>query len=158
MTRGECRVKVRSIFEGWMEVFRSTSASPSPPLSEEPLCLLVIIALTCAVCACLCLPSLNRFLCLWYNEKDCTITVLSPQISVTKHPMLMKNYFNCFGWHLQYVRVAKRQTQKQQHRFGQWLLYKDHLQDRNLCVTVSPFTALCELMRNTRGAEGVGYS
>lgn len=57
---------------------------------------------------CFCLPSLNRFLCLWYNEKDCTITVLSPQILVTKYSMLMKNYFNCFGCHLQYVRVAKR--------------------------------------------------
>lgn len=146
--------------EGQVDMRVEWRFSEEPPLHPAPLCQKsrrCVSNYSSNVC-CLCLPTLNRFLCLWYNEKHWTITVLSSQISVTKYSVLMMNYFNCFGWHLQYVRVAKSQTQKQQHTFGQWLLYKDHLQDRNLCVTVSPFTALSELMRNMRGTEGFGYS
>lgn len=37
-------------------------------------------------------------------------------------------------------------------------LEKDHFQDKDLCVSVSPFTTVCELMHISRGAERVGYS
>lgn len=58
--------------------FQKSLHFAQPPLSEQPLCLRVIIAVTCGVCALTLLISLN---CLYYNEKDCSITILTTMFS-----------------------------------------------------------------------------
>lgn len=75
---------------------------PAPSVGAAP-CLRVITTVT----VCLCLHSLICFLCRCYNEKDCSITILSLQFSASKCRVLMKQDFNCVsGWYLQHVRVA----------------------------------------------------
>lgn len=64
-----------------------------------------------------------------------------------------------FGWFqmlplLCQSSCCKRLNQRKGTQIWTMLLEKDHLQDRNLCVTVSPF----ELRRDTSVAERVGDS